>query len=191
MQPLAQTRQVAMAVVLVSALLALTLCTPASAQLAPPDRNAVMLRIASFGNPVYEGGFSWGIASSQFDIVAAYSATWNAPTGNLFDAGVRYHFPMPTGVDAYVGAGWASVSTPFFGFANGSGITGGAGGSVRLSDLLTGYGSVNIVNIGSTSGSIVDVGVELRLSHRVSGQLGYMNFTGVGGPYVGVSFGLH
>ena len=190
MKPIAQITWV-VAVLLVSSVLALTLWTPASAQLAPPDRNAVILRVATFGNPVYTAGFSWGL-SSQLDIAGTYNFTANAPTGNLWDAGVRYHFKLPTpGVDAFLGAGIANVSAPFLGFANGSGFTAGGGGSLRLSDLLTGYGSVNIVSIGGATSSILDLGVELRMGNRVSGQLGYINFAGVGEPYLGVSFALH
>ncbi|HEX2711370.1 MAG TPA: hypothetical protein VHM88_03985 [Candidatus Acidoferrales bacterium] len=191
MQSIAQTRRVATAVVLVSALFALTLSTPVSAQLAPPDRNAVIFRVATFGNPVYTAGFSWAF-NPQFDIAGSYNFTANAPTGNMWDAGVRYHFRLPTsGVDAYVGAGVANVSAPFMGFANGSGFTGGGGGSVRFNELLTGYGSVNIVSVGGTTNSVLDLGVELNFGTRASGQLGYINFGGVGEPYLGVSFALH
>ncbi len=150
-----------------------------------------MLRVATFGNPVYTAGFSWGL-SNQLDIAGTYNFTANTPTGNLWDAGVRYHFRVRSpGVDAFVGAGIADVSAPFLGFANGSGFTGGGGASLRLTDLLTGYGSVNIVSIGGTTSSILDLGVELRMGERVSGQLGYINFAGTGEPYLGLSVALH
>ncbi len=130
MRPFGQTTLRAVVVLLVSTVLALGLCAPAGAQLAPPDRNEVMLRVATFGNPVYTAGFSWGL-TSQLDVAGAYNFTANTPTGSLWDAGLRYHFPVPaSGVDVFVGAGIASVSTPFLGFANGSGFTGGGGGSL-------------------------------------------------------------
>lgn len=178
-------------VLLVSTLLALAQCAPAGAQLAPPDRNAAMLRVATFGNPVYTAGFSWGL-TSQLDVAGAYNFTSNTPTGSLWDAGLRYHFLVPaSGVDAFVGAGIASASPPFMGFANGSGFTAGGGGSYRFNSALTGYGTVNIVSIGGTTSSIFDLGVELNFGNRVSGQLGYINFAGTGEPYLGVSFALH
>lgn len=189
MKPIAQVTRV-VAVLLVSSVLALTLWAPASAQLAPPDRNAVMFRVATFGNPVYTAGFSWAF-SRQLDIVGSYNFTANAPTGNLWDAGVRYHFPLQTpGVDAFLGAGVANVTVPFFGFPTGSGFTAGGGATFQLSSQLTGYGSVNIVSIGGTTNSVLDVGAELQLSPRISGQLGYINFAGVGEPYLGVSIAL-
>ena len=190
MKPIAQITRV-VAVLLASSVLALTLWTPASAQLAPPDRNAVMLRVATFGNPVYMAGFSWAF-SRQLDLVGTYSATSNAPTGNLWDAGVRYHFPVPTqGVDVFLGAGVANATAPFFTFGSASGFTAGGGATFQLSNLLRGYGSVNIVSLGGTTNSVLDVGAELQLTNRVSGQLGYINFAGTGEPYLGVSIALH
>ncbi len=191
MRPVTRTTLEAIVAFLVPSLLALALCAPAGAQLAPPDQNAAMLRIATFGNPVYTAGFSWGL-TSQLDVAGTYNFTSNTPTGSLWDAGVRYHFRVPaSGVDAFVGAGIASASPPFMGFANGSGFTGGAGASYRFNSLLAGYGTVNIVSIGGTTSSIVDLGVELSFGNRVSGQLGYINFAGTGEPYLGVSFALH
>lgn len=194
MQPRVRIQHIAGAALLVSTLLALTLCTPASAQLAPPDRNVVMLRVANFGGalgPVYMGGFSWTL-SRQLDVVGMYNLNSATGGGNLWDAGLRYHFRgTSSGVDAYAGLGYANATAPFPGFATGSGVTGGAGATVELGSALTGYASVNLLSIGGTTGSILDYGVELRLSNRISGQLGIINFGGIGEPYLGFSFALH
>jgi hypothetical protein len=190
MKPIAQITRV-VAVLLVSSVLALTLWTPASAQLAPPNRDSVMLRVAAYPSPIYMAGFSWTL-NRQFDLVGTYNLNSATGGGNLWDAGVRYHLRgTPSGVDAFVGLGYASVSVPFLTFATGSGITGGGGASVHLSNLVTGYGSVNLLSIGGTTSSILDYGVELEISNRVSGQLGIINFAGIGEPYVGFSFALH
>ena len=190
MKPIAQITRV-VAVLLVSSVLALTLWTPASAQLAPPDRDSVMLRIVSFPNPVYMAGFSWTL-SRQLDLVGTYNFNSATGGGNLWDAGVRYHFRgMASGVDVFLGAGYANATAPFPGFATGSGITAGGGASVHLTNLVTGYGSVNLLSIAGTTASILDYGVQLELSNRVSGQLGIMNFGGLGEPYLGMSFALH
>lgn len=187
-------RQIAGAALLVSALLALTPSTPASAQLAPPDRNVVILRVANFGGglgPVYMGGFSWTL-NRQFDIVGMYNLNGATGGGNLWDAGVRYHFRgTGSGVDAFAGLGYANATAPFVGFATGSGITGGAGATVELGSNLKGYASVNLLSVTGTTSSILDYGVELQLSNRISGQLGIINFAGTGEPYLGFSFTLH
>ena len=200
MQPRVRIQQVVGAAFLVTTLLALTLCTPASAQLAPPDRNVAMLRVANFGGglgPVYMAGFSWTL-NRQFDIVGMYNLNGASGGGNLWDAGVRYHFRgTPSGVDAFVGLGYANITAPFpfsgftAGAASSSGITGGGGASVHFTNALTGYASVNLLSLGGTTNSILDYGVELELSNRVAGQLGIINFAGVGEPYLGFSFTLH
>lgn len=159
-----------------------------------------MLRVSSFGGglgPVYMGGFSWAL-NRNFDIVGMYNQNGASAGGNLWDAGIRYHFHNTApGVDAFVGVGYASITAPFpfsgftAGTATSSGVTGGGGASVHLTNGLTGYATVNLLSLGGTTNSILDYGVELELSNRISGQLGIINFAGVGEPYVGFSFTLH
>lgn len=156
-----------------------------------------MVRIITFPNPVYEAGFSWPL-SRQLDFVGTYNFNSATGGGNLWDAGVRFHFNVPTsGVDAFLGLGFASITAPFpypgfgGGTATSSGITGGGGATVRLTSVVSGYATVNLLSLGGTTSSILDYGVEVELSNRVAGQLGIINFGGVGEPYLGLTFGLH
>ncbi len=191
----AQIKQSALTVLLVSALLSLAPWTPASAQVFPPDRNAVDLRVAAFGGaPVYSAGLSWGF-TPLLDVVASYSfqSVGGGPTGSLLTAGVRYHFPVPTpGVDAYLGAGFANVNAPFPGFgATASGFSAGGGASIRLTESLIGYASGSIFSLGGTTNTVIDLGLQLHFTPRVAGQLGFIYFGGASGPYLGVDIGLH
>ncbi len=187
-------KRIAVAGLVVSALLSLTLWTPASAQVVPPDRNAVDFRVATFsGSPVYSVGFSWGF-TPVLDLNIAYSfQSVGGATGNLLNAGVRYHFRVPTpGVDIFLAGGLASETGPFpgFGFANGTGFSVGGGASFRLTDLLVGYADVSLIALGGTTNSVFDLGVQLAFGPRLSGQLGYINFAGSGAPYLGLNLSL-
>lgn len=188
-------KRIILTVLLVSALLSLAPWTPASAQVFPPDRNAVNLRVAAFGGaPIYSAGLSWGF-TPVLDLVAAYSfqSVGGGPTGSLLTAGVRYHFPVPTpGVDAYLGASFANMNAPFpgFGGANASGFSAGGGASIRLTETLLGYASGSVFSLGGTTNAVIDLGLQLHFSPRVAGQLGYIYFGGASGPYLGVDIGL-
>jgi hypothetical protein len=187
-----QITRVALTVLLGSALLSLALWTPASAQIVPPDRNAVDLRVATFaGASVYSAGLSWGF-TPQLDLAASYSfqSIGGGPTGSLLSAGVRYHFPVTTpGVDVYLGAGFANENGPFpgFGTLNASGFSAGGGASIRLTEVLVGYASGSIFSLGGTTNSVIDLGLQLHFTPRISGQLGYINFAGASAPYLGVN----
>jgi hypothetical protein len=186
----ADMKRMAVVGLVVSALLPLTLWTPASAQVVPPDRNAIDFRVATFsGSPVYSVGFSWGF-TPVLDLNIAYNT--QSGGGNLLDAGVRYHFRVPTpGVDIFLSGGLASVTAPFPGFgANGTGLALGGGASVRLTDLLVGYADISLMSVGGGSNSVFDLGVQLQFGPRLSGQLGYINFAGSGAPYLGLNLNL-
>jgi hypothetical protein len=197
MMPVAGTNRILGGAVLASALIALALAAlagPARAQVVPPNRNAVNFSVATFsGAPVWSLGFSYGV-TEHLDLTASYSfQSATGASGGLFGAGVRYHIPVPTAVaDVYVGAGIASLSPPFPGFAPATSSTSlsvGAGGSVRFTSALTGYAGGSVVSLGGTN-AIIDLGLMLQLAPRVSGQLGYLNFAGAGAPYLGINLGL-
>jgi hypothetical protein len=193
MKRISGVKRIAIAAVLASSVLSLSLPRPAAAQIVPPNRNAINFSVATFsGAPLWSLGFSYGITHA-LDVTAFYSyQSVSGASGSLLDAGLRYHFPVPTpGADVYVGAGVASVSTSVPGFTGSStGISIGAGASIRLTPILTGYASGSVLSLSGTSNSIIDLGVMLQLAPRVSGQLGYLDFAGTGAPYLGINFSL-
>ncbi len=195
MKRVAHIRRAAVTVLLVSTLFSLTLWTPAVAQIVPPNRNAVSLTFATFsGAPVYQFGFSYGMTPT-LDLTAFYSYQSVAGANfSLLDAGIRYHFPVPTpGVDVWLGAGiagaTANVSIPGFGAVgvSSTGLSVGGGASVRLAPTLTGYASGSLLSLGGTSNSIFDLGVMLHFAPQLSGQIGYVNYAGSGAPYFGLN----
>lgn len=195
MKRVAHIRRAAVTALLVSTLFSLTLWTPAVAQIVPPNRNAVSFTFATFSAaPVYQFGFSYGV-TPVLDLTAFYSfQSFAGVTGSLLDAGIRYHFPLPTpGVDVWLGGGIASqsVSVSGSGFgtitASSTGFSVGGGASVRLAPALTGYASGSLVSFSGTSNSIFDVGVMLHFAPQLSGQIGYVNYYGNGAPYFGLN----
>ena len=191
MKRIAHLTRITAAALVVSTILSLTLWTPASAQIAPPVRNAVNFSAAFFsGSPVWQLGFSYGLTRSlDFTAFWAYQSVAGS-TGNLVDAGVRYHFLLPTpGADVYVGAGIANVSGTFpgFGTVSSTGLSVGAGGSLRLAPMVTGYASAGIFAFSGASNSIVDLGVLMQLTPRLSGQIGLVDYAGSSAGYVGLT----
>jgi len=186
----AHVARIAVAALVVSTILSLTLWTPASAQIVPPNRNAANLSAAFFsGSPVWEVGFSYGL-TPRLDLTAFWGYQSSSPTGNLVDAGLRYHFPLPTpGTDVFVGAGVANISgtLPGFGAQSSTGLSIGAGGSLRLAPTVTGYASAGIFAFSGSSNSIVDFGVQLALAPRLSGQIGLVDYAGTSAGYVGLT----
>lgn len=171
--------------------LALWAPNPVAAQVVPPSRNAASFTIATFrGAPVYSFGLAFTI-NPTLDATFAYSTqTVGGTTGSLLGLGVRYHFkPTAPGVDAFVGGGLASASATFpgFGTVTASGLFVGGGASVHFADKLTGYASGSLFSLGATTNSVIDLGVQIQLAPRVSGQIGYINFAGSGAPYLGIS----
>ena len=187
----AHATRIAVAALVISSILSLTLWTPASAQIVPPNRNAVNFSAAFFsGSPVWQLGFSYGL-TPKLDVTAfwAYQSI-SGSTGNLVDAGLRYHFLLPTpGADVFVGAGIANISgtTSGFGSQSSTGLSVGAGGSLRLAPTLTGYASAGIFGFGGSSNSIIDIGVQLALAPRLSGQIGLVDYAGSSAGYVGLT----
>jgi hypothetical protein len=191
MKRIAHVTRIAVAAFVVSTILSLSLWTPASAQIVPPNRNAVNFSAAFFsGSPVWQLGFSYGL-SPRLDLTAfwAYQSVAGS-NGNLFDAGVRYHFPVPApGADLYVGAGLANISgtSAGFGTVSSTGISLGGGGSLQFTPLLTGYAGVGVFAFSGASNSIVDVGVMLHLAPRLSGQIGWIDYAGSSAGYLGLN----
>jgi hypothetical protein len=183
--------RIAVAALVVSTVLSLSLWTPASAQIVPPNRNAVNFSAAFFsGSPVWQLGFSYGLTQSlDFTAFWAYQSI-SGSTGNLVDGGVRYHFLLPTpGADLFVGAGLANISgtTSGFGSQSSTGLSLSAGGSLRLAPTLTGYAGVGIFAFSGSSNSIVDAGVQLALAPKLSGQIGLVDYAGSTAGYVGLT----
>ncbi len=191
MKRIAHAMRIAVVALVVSTVLSLALWTPASAQIVPPNRNAVNFSAAFFsGSPVWQLGFSYGITRT-LDVTAlwAYQSV-SGTSGNLVDAGLRYHFPVPTpGADVYVGAGIANISgtSAGFGTVSSTGLSLGAGGSLEFTPLLTGYGGVGVFAFSGASNSIVDLGLMLHLAPRLSGQIGWIDYAGSSAGYIGVN----
>lgn len=186
-------KRVAVAALLALFLLSLTLGTsePAVAQVVPPSRNAVGFTIATFsGAPLYSLGVALRI-DPRLDATLAYSfQTVAGTTGSLLGLGVRYHFKVTTpGADAFLGGGLASTSAtlPGFGNLNVSGLFVGGGASIQLANTLIGYASGSLFSLGNVQRSVIDLGVQVQLSGRISGQVGYINFAGSGAPYFGIT----
>lgn len=190
MKQTARLTRLAIAVLLVSTVLSLSLWTPASAQVVSPNRNSVNFSAAFFsGSPVYLLGFSYGL-TPRLDFTAFWGYQSGSPTGNLVDGGLRYHFPLPTpGADVFVGAGVANISgtNPGFGTVSSTSLSVGAGGSLRLAPTLTGYLSGGIFAFSGASNSILDVGVMLGIAPRLSGQIGLISYAGSSAGYVGLT----
>ncbi len=190
MKRIAHAKRTAVAVLLLSTILSLTLWTPASAQIVPVDRNAVSLSAAFFsGAPVYQLGFSRSL-NPVLDFTAFYAYQSVAGTsGGLLDAGLRYHLPVPApGVDVFVGAGLANVSvgSPGFGTVSAWGASVGAGASVRLGPTLTGYASGSEFLFSGASNAVIDLGLNLQFAPLLSGQVGWITYGGSGAAYLGL-----
>ena len=191
MKRIAHLTRMTAAALVVSTILSLTLWTPASAQIVPPIRNAVNFSAAFFsGSPVWQLGFSYGLTRNlDFTAFWAYQSVAGS-NGNLVDAGVRYHFLLPTpGADVYVGAGIANISgtSAGFGTVSSTGLSVGAGGSLRLAPMVTGYASAGIFAFSGSSNSIVDLGLLMQLTPRLSGQIGLVDYAGSSAGYVGLT----
>lgn len=189
-------KQTARATLIALFLLSLTLgmAHPAAAQVVPPTRNASSFSYATFSStPVYSFGLALTI-NPTLDATFAYSTqTAGGSTGSLLGLGARYHFkPTAPGVDAFVGGGLASATAtlPGFGTLNASGLFVGGGASLHFADRLIGYAAGSLYSLGGTSNSVIDLGVQIQLAPRVSGQIGYINFAGSGAPYLGISVNL-
>ncbi len=173
-------------------ILVLTLAsgTPAAAQVVPPNRNAVSASFATFSAaPVYSFGAAFAL-NPVWDVTFAYSFQ-SAPTtsGNLLGVGARYHFNVPApGADVYLVGGLASMSgtLPGFGTLNSTGLFAGAGASLKLANVLTGYVRGSLYALGGTSNVVADVGVQAALAPLVSAQVGYISLAGSGALYLGV-----
>ena len=189
----------ALAVLLVSTLL-LKLWAPAPAYAADVNVTLLDFRVATFsGSPVYSERFSFGI-TPKFDFVVADSfQPAGGPTGNLLDVGIRYHFEAPfwteappPAVDSFLQVGFVSENGPFpgLGFANASGLSVGAGATIRLTSRLIGYASGSIVSWAGTSNSVIDLGLQLQLASPlyIYDELGDISFAGSGAPYLGINF---
>jgi hypothetical protein len=190
MKRTAHAKRIAVAVLLLTTVLSLTLRTPASAQIVPPDRNAVSISAAFFsGSPVYQLGFSHSL-NPALDFTAFYAYQSVAGTsGGLLDAGIRYHLPVPApGVDVFLGAGVAnaSVGSPGFGSVSAWGASVGGGASVRLGPTLTGYASGSEFLFSGASNAVIDLGLKLAFAPLLSGQLGWIQYGGSGAAYVGL-----
>ena len=190
MKRIAHLSRLAVAALVVSTVLSLTLWTPASAQIVPSNRNGANFSAAFFsGSPVWLLGFSYGLTRS-LDFTAFWAYQSGSPTGNLVDAGVRYHFPIPTpGADVFVGAGVASISgtNPGFGALSSTGLSVGGGGSLRLAPTVTGYLSGGIFAFSGSSNSIVDLGLKMEFAPRLSGQIGWIDYAGSSAGYLGLT----
>lgn len=168
---------------------------PAAGQIAPPTRNAVSFSFAAFGGaPVFSLGFAYRL-SRPWDLTVAYSFQSVAgATGSLLGIGARYHLPTAApGMDTFFGAGLASSSAtiPGFGTSNASGLFVGGGVSFTPpGSMLTAYASGNLYSIGGAQNSVIDLGVQVRLAPLVSGQLGYISFSGSAAPYLGIVLSL-
>jgi hypothetical protein len=194
MKRIAGMKRMAVAALVVSSVFSLTLSRPAAAQIVPPDRKAVDVKVAFFsGSPVYSIGFSYGLTPA-LDFTAFYSYQSVAgASGSLLDAGARYHFPVTApGVDVYLSGGFASKSVTFPGFGTGtsSGISLGGGASIRLTPTLTGFAAGSLLSLRGTSNVVLDLGLQLALAPHVSGQLGLLDFAGSTAPYLGVDIGF-
>ena len=191
MKRIAHVTRIAVAAFVVSTILSLALWTPASAQIVPPNRNAVSFSAAFFsGSPVWQVGFSYGL-TPRLDLTAfdAYQSVTGA-SANLIDAGVRYHFTLPTpGTDVFLGIGIANASASFAGIGSGSatGLSLGGGASLHFAPTATGYVSGDILTFNGGSFSIIDLGVMLQLAPRLSGQIGWIDYGGSGAGYVGLN----
>ncbi|HEX2715720.1 MAG TPA: hypothetical protein VHM88_26355 [Candidatus Acidoferrales bacterium] len=191
MRQIAQVMRIAVAVLMASTLLSLPLGTPASAQIASPDRNAVSISAAFFsGAPVYQFGFSHSLNPAlDFTAFYAYQSVSGTSAG-LLDAGIRYHLPLPApGVDVFLGAGLANVSAgaPGFGSASAWGASVGGGASVRLGPTLTGYASGSEFLFSGASNAVIDLGLMLQFAPLLSGQLGWIQYGGSGAAYLGLN----
>ena len=182
------------------AILVLTLSSPATAQVVPPERNALDLGVIPvYGTTIYTAGFSHRL-NSALDFTAGYvyeSSSGN--TASLLDAGFRYHFPSPTSrVDFYLSGGYSSVnasaSMSFGNFtAGGSGYNVGAGASFHLTRAFVAYASASYLSFGGLgSVGFYDVGLQLQFAPHVSGRLGALALSSGGsiggGPYLGLDF---
>ena len=191
MKRIAHLSRMTVAALAISTVLSLTLWTPVSAQIVPPNRNAVNFSAAFFsGSPVWQLGFSYGITRTlDFTAFWSYQSASGA-TGNLVDAGVRYHFPIPTpGADLFVGAGIANISgsSPGFGAVSSTGLSIGGGGSLHLAPTVTAYLSGGIFAFSGSSNSIVDLGLQMTLAPRLAGQIGWIDYAGSSAGYVGLT----
>lgn len=178
-------------IVLLASSLMLNPAAPATAQVVPPNRNAVSFSFAGFsGAPVYSLGASL-IVGRRLDATLGYSfQSVGGVSGSLLSVGVRYHFPVTApGTDVFAGVGLASSSATFSGFdtVNASGLFVSGGASIRLAERFTGYVSGSLYSLGGTSTSVIDLGVQVPLADRAWAQVGYVNFGGSGAPYLGVS----
>lgn len=188
------TKRIALAAFLGLSLFSLMLWTPdrAVAQIVPPNRNAIDLSAASFpGAPVYSVGVDFALPVTPIDLTLAYSTqSVSGVSGSLLNLGIRYHFLVPApGVDLFLSGGLesASATLPGFGTVNASGLSVGGGVSVSLASKITGYAMASVVSLGVTSNSIIDLGLLFKLSPRVGAQVGYINFAGNGGAYLGLN----
>ena len=191
MKQIAHAKRITVAVLLLTTVLSLTLWTPASAQIVPPDRNAVSLSAAFFsGAPVYQLGFSHRLNPAlDFTAFYAYQSVSGTSAG-LLDAGIRYHLPVPApGVDVFLGAGVANVSAgaPGFGSASAWGASVGGGASVRLGPTLTGYAEGSEFLFSGASNAVFDLGLQLQFAPLLSGQLGWIEYAGSGAVYAGLN----
>ncbi len=173
-------------------ILALTFAsgTPAAAQIIPPNRNAVSASLATFSTaPVYSFGAAYAL-NPAWDVTFAYSfQSTSSTSGNLLGLGARYHFNVPApGADVYAVGGLASMSgtLPGFGTLNNTGLFVGAGATMRLANVLTGYVRGSLYALGGASNAIADVGVQAALAPLVNGQVGYISLAGSGALYLGV-----
>ncbi len=175
-------------------ILALTLAsgTPAAAQVVPPNRNAVSASLATFSAAsVYSFGAAYALNPAWDVTVAASFQSTPTTSGNLLGLGARYHLNVPApGADVYLTGGLASISgtLPGFGTLNNTGLFLGAGATMRLANVLTGYVRGNVYALGGTSNVVADVGVQAALAPFVSGQVGYISLAGSGALYLGVVF---
>ena len=182
-----------------AAILVLTLSSPATAQVVPPERNALDVGVIPvYGTTIYTAGFSHSL-NRALDLTAGYVyETSSGNTASLLDAGLRYHFPSPTSrVDFYLSGGYSSInasaSMSFGNFtASGSGYNVGAGGSLHLTRALAVYASASYLSFsGLGSVGFYDVGLQLQFAPHVSGRIGALALSSGGsiggGPYLGLS----
>ena len=168
---------------------------PAAAQIISPTRNAVSFSFAAFsGAPVYTLGVVYQL-SRPWDLTFAYSfQSVGGVSSNLLGLGARYHLATTApGVDVFFGGGLGSASATFpgFGTLSASGLFVGAGTSLTPpGGVLTLYLSGNLYSLGRTQSSVIDLGVQARLAPMVSGQLGYISFSGSAAAYLGFVLSL-
>jgi len=74
---------------------------------------------------------------------------------------------------------------------NAAGLFVSGGGTLRFNESLTGYASGSLFSAGGTSNTVIDLGLQARLAPQISGQIGYISFTGSSAPYLGVTIHLH